>query len=53
MRRVTRDRHVGETEKLIEDDAKLFVKNLFIILFELFLGRRQVRAHRIVDQIQN
>ena len=53
MRRVARDRHVAQTEKLIENDPKLLVKNLFIILFQLFLRRRQVRAHRIVDQIQN
>ena len=50
---VARDRHVGEAIKMIERDAEFFTENLFIILFELVLRWRQMRADGIVNQIQN
>ena len=38
---------------MIEVDAELLEENSLVILLELFLRRRQVRADRIVDQIEH
>src|SRR6266576_5126681 len=53
MSRVARNGHVGEAIKTIERDAELLAENLFIVLFELVLPRRQMGADGIVNQVQN
>ena len=53
MSRIAGDRHIGQAVKVIEDNAEIFSKNSFVVLLELLLRRRQVRADRIVDEIQD
>ena len=38
---------------MIEQDTELLVENSFVVLLQLFLRRRQVRAHGIIDEVQN
>src|SRR5207237_8187129 len=48
----TRDRQIGDGVKVVEDDAEMLAQFVFVIGFELGLGRRQKRTDWIVDQVQ-
>lgn len=49
---IARNRHIRETEEVIENDAELRAQFLFVLLLELLLRRRQVWTYRIVNEIQ-
>jgi hypothetical protein len=46
------DRHVGQGEQFVEDDAVSFAEVLFVGGLQRGLGWRQARALRVVDQVQ-
>src|SRR3982751_6525623 len=49
----TLDRHVGEREQTIEDNAVRLSENTLIVGFERLLRRRQGGPLRIVDKVEN
>src|SRR3954447_23865141 len=49
----TFDRHIGEREQMIEDNAVSLSENTLIVGFEYLLRRRQRRPLRIVDKVEN
>src|SRR4051794_6450917 len=49
----TFDRHIGEREQMIEDNAVSLSEHTLIVGFEYLLRRRQRRPLRIVDEVEN
>ena len=49
---ITRDRHIGQTEKVIENDTELRAQLLSVLLLEFHLRRRQMWADGIINEVQ-
>src|SRR6266404_8264217 len=45
--------HIGECEEPVENHAEAFSQYPPVIAFQIALGRRQVRAQWVIDQIQH
>src|SRR5262245_39001831 len=52
MRCIAGNRHITQAIKPIKNDTELFLEKSFVVLLKLMLRRREVRADRIISQIQ-
>lgn len=47
------DRHVGQCEESVENDAELGLEVALVVALQLILGRWQARPLGVVNQVQN